>query len=75
MTSHTNFTKKSHENSVIDLIKSDCKTALLEKKSTLNPSLGARYNPQALFLTEPQKLPEDLENPYLEKLSTRNAFM
>jgi hypothetical protein len=59
----------------LDLIKSDCKTALLDNNSTLKPSLGARYNPQALFLTEPQKLPEDLENPYLEKISTRNAFM
>ena len=65
LTSHANLTKKSHEKSLLDLIKSDCKTALLEKKSTLKPSLGARYNPQALLLTEPQKLPEDLENPYL----------
>ena len=65
MTSHTNLTKKSHDKSLLDLIKSECKTALLQNKSTLKPSLGARYNPQALFLTEPQKLPEDLENPYL----------
>jgi hypothetical protein len=65
MTSHTNLTKKSHEKSLLDLIKSDCKAALLLNMSTLKPTIGSRYNPQALFLTEPQRLPEDLENPYL----------